>query len=392
VRGGGWRGVLMSAVWLACPLMAFGHVVTEEQAAVKIRILPDEKQPLVPGVLASMLQVAIRNATADRDKNRSPSAIVLRGVWWDYPPDDWRWRAPTQGTMTERPDGTIAHNTAAQGMTHLAVERGLLFPGEERLVTVPLTPQHWSRQALVITYSVVPEEPDGGYDQTIWLAEWISPKSPGKIEVTYYPATVERIHERRNHNAVNGFAILRATKQPEAPDLMTELVSLTRELPLMTTTSATAGLTMVDAAKRAGVDLLNESYLGFYREPLKAWFFVRDDGRAVALRQVVDPRAMIDPAAETGYTWRLEELPRMAADVLDELCLVEGVGTIMVLPEAMRQQFPLATSPETRTSALAPEEVWQVFEMAHAQGLSLRRVVTQPGDYPVVAVGVEQTE
>src|SRR5207237_5867692 len=71
-------------------------------------------------------------------------------------------------------------------------------------------------------------------------------------------------------------------------------------------------LSVLDAARLAGVDPMKDKYLAIYREALQSWFFVRDDRTAVALRRSTSAsRPASNQTTPPAYEWIVVPLPKM---------------------------------------------------------------------------------
>ena len=170
------------------------------------------------------VKVKIRNTVTEAGRHMVAmplQAVLLRRVRWAGQPvvkgassaqESKRWLRPVYGSTKKNPDGTVEHHTMAQRLTELAFETGLLLPGEEMTVDMPLRVTGATAE-LSVTYAVVP----GNFEsQVLLLAEPISPKGPGKVTVNYLPysAATARARER-----VRGVALVKATMEPGAPAL-----------------------------------------------------------------------------------------------------------------------------------------------------------------------------
>ncbi|HTL71361.1 MAG TPA: hypothetical protein VL404_08740 [Candidatus Eisenbacteria bacterium] len=271
----------------ACALAADVRPVSEYSSAGRVPFeakmsLPDG--PVRPGIFLPGVRVTIRNT--------SDTALVLRGARWDYRPEERTWRDRLPGRIDPNSDGSFLIDTSAKDLlSDRAFERALLRPGEEIELLLPLSPQIFGRHDLVVKYGLL----GPGWEADTVLEELIPPKSPGKIKIGFYPADSVPAGKRGR------FAVYAPTAEPGKPDPFAVYDAVIGfEFPF---DKPPKEQELVPIARKAGIDLLNESWWAFYRQPLDAWIFVRDDGRASALHAGV-----------------YELLPRMDVSVPEELC------------------------------------------------------------------------
>ncbi len=334
-----------------------------------ILILPNGKK-YEPGVFAPEVKVRLRNATADRDKNLAPTAVVIRRLLWDYRPEERVWHSARRGRIDRNSDGTFLHDTSAEGTTDLVFEAGLLRPGEEIKLSLPLTPQVFGRHDLFLSYGLLDSHTWEG--ETL-IEEFISPKSPGKIKIGYYPSK-SVAHGKRGRSAV-----YKPSSEPGKPGPFAVYDGVTGfEFPMISSSPKNSPL--VPLAKKAGVDLLNESWWAFRNEALGAWIFVRDDGRAVGLKD-----------------GKYVELPRMDVRVPDELGALEGGATrLRMRRDAFYGLYEGLPADEADAGAvkLPANMLWVVLARAAGEGVELKQEEVRPAGVPVrvVTAGVTAGE
>ncbi|GEM_PF-2410354 len=348
-------------VWLFGSAVATAGLITVQLA----------DKPLTPGLLASALTVTVSNT--------SDVAIVLRGVEWvDYCGDHRQWRARRYGSTRTAADGAIEHNMMTQSLTSEYFEDGLLFPGERLDVVAPLTPQRDGRHELRIRYAVAGSAIE--WPVCMFLADSESP-----MKAVYRRAIAERIQARQGRAARD--AILHWPGSKASPEQQ-EQFKLALPLASDPKNAATGGLSVAEAARKAKLDPERELYSAFYRAALSAWFFVRADRSAVALRWV------LPPTAPPGYfKWKTYPMPNMDRTAPDEF----GEKTAMLLrPDAFGDcvKVKLPSQPmyyEPGKTPLAAHELWRVLERACERSVDVRVVTINPnglGAENVLTAGV----
>lgn len=364
------RRLLLSLLWIASmPLGAEAATILPESEytsagtpAIKaVLVLPGA--PPEAGRHEPEIRVILRNATADRDRNIAPTAVVLRGVRWDYRADDRSWHSRSPGRVDRNSDGSLLHDTSAGGLTDIAFERGLLRPGESIELSLPLTPQIFGRHDLIVKYGLLPADT---WKSDTLVQESVPPKSPGRIKIGYYPASAVP-HDKRGPAAV-----YRPTSKPGSATPMAIYDGVIGfKIPMRPEEPKDSPL--VGIARKAGIDLLNESWWAFRKEAMNAWIFVRDDGRAVALK---------------GEEYLL--LPDMDVRVPEELGAVEDGSTRMYLRRAGFEGLYEGLEPDPAVPEalrLPSERLWPLMERAAAQGVRLERVsVRTPSAGPLNVV------
>ena len=262
------------------------------------------------------------------------------------------WRVHPTGSTREAADGTVQYIPAAARTTELAFKTGLLLPGEEMTIALPLTPQREGKHEIVIEFGVV--SPDEGI---------LIPRDPAAPQPVFAPIT-ETSRSKRKPGAL---ALVHATSRESAGPLKTRTVSCAVELPLAedATFKPTGGISYIEAARRAGVDGRDATLLSFYRPALEAWFFTRTDGSAAALVKEPNPNAPLPPTAPPGfkpkdYKWTPRALPRMHATVPE----LFGATTAI---KAHVEGFSNLDAP------VPPAELWRTLERAEQGRLEIHR-------------------
>ncbi|HTL71050.1 MAG TPA: hypothetical protein VL404_07145 [Candidatus Eisenbacteria bacterium] len=370
---------VLATLWPAAALAAEYAPTAEStddprEIAVKVRaIYPDGARP-VTGVRDDRWKIVVRNATADKGKNLAPAAIVLRGVHWDYREDFTPWRRQLKGRTVENADGTITYDPAHGSFTGFVFEAGLLRPGEEKTIDLPITPQMTDKHDLVVAYSFLEND---DWKKDVWLEESaparFDPDGPKK----FYPA--EATAEARGE-----LAIVRQTREPGPDELEQYSAVFTFGEPFskpLLEDALTGGLSALEAAKKAGADVLNENYTLFYRPPLGAWFFVRDDQHAMALKKADE-------------VWEAVPMPPMETDAPEEFGGFEGGDTLILLSDEIRVGG-VGYGPVPGSTRLAPEMFWRALRRAREKEIPVQRVTVRPTPVEpvrVLSAGVEGNE
>ena len=343
-------------------------------------------EPLVVGVFEPNLRIVIRNATLAGSQGIAMplEAIVLRGIHRaDYPEDDVRHWVDYH-SVTEKADGTVAFG----GPTKLAFEYGLILPGEEREVTVPITAQRDGKLDLVVSYSIVRTDKD-------WKSELLLQDHSEGCGGIFYPAAPGFVHR---HKESHCSGIVRSTSKLGASALPIQTAVISLELPLATdpNPARTGGLSSEEAARRVGIDPRTERDRAFYRERPHSWFFVREDRSAVALRRKQDPRPEANQKAPPIYQWEVVPLPKMDQMAPEEFGVTSLVrfccpyDTHMLLhPNIFREVIkanPPSWEPRSETgeiihfpgaTTLVSEQLWTMLERAREQNIELRFVTVR---------------
>jgi hypothetical protein len=334
------------------------------------RVVTGAREPLRVGRYAEGAKVLLRN--------EGWAAIVLRGVRWEsYPEDGRQWLKRLPGSTTPAERGTVTYHPLAQQLTSLAFETGLILPGEMLSVALPLTPQKEGRQRVVVSYKVI-----GGSDR--WTEELLLPQrdslqSPRLAAVDYSPATPDRARGRRTGEP----ALVRSTSQEDAPRWPLRQATLTVWLPVAKEGSEGAGLSVEEAARQAGIQSRREKFRAYYREPLRSWFFVREDRTAVGLRF-------------RNNRWERLPLPRMDLTAPEQLCRLDhGATALLLRPETFGDLTEIRTPslvaaygdhPEPGggirydpgATAVEEQKVWAILDRARQRSVDLRVVTIEP--------------
>jgi hypothetical protein len=382
-------GTMASTLFRTNADEAVPHVAPAEPRMalpIDVRLVPN--QLFVVG-LQSSAQMVITNTTplAARQGAAMPlQAFVLRGVRWKDGRDDVRrWNTTLYGSPSRGEDGTISHNSMTQQLTNVAFERGLLLPGEQMTVTVPFTPQE-KLHTLEVSYAVVGNGAD-------WQQEVLLPQSRDtSMSTQYVPVTMELLEARRKTDGEHRLAMVRATSTPGAAPLPLQTRTFTIQLPLAPDTAfaRTGGLSMQQALQqaldRAGSALHGNAYRGSYRPALKSWFFVSSEGKAMALRWEVPPKAPPDT-----YRWRLHLLPDMDVTAPDDFGAVRDGKTLILLRPDTFADVVKVSKPSTHMysnpgeTELTSAELWRVLARARERNIALKLVTIDPN-----GLGTEQ--
>lgn len=173
---------------------------------------------------ASDVTVVIRNNTSDNAAAvNPPRAIALRRVEWaGGPADSRRWHGPVVGAVTENPDHTLTLNPNIRQLPSLFFERGLLLPGDEITVDIPLAPRGAEPPVLKITYAWAGDSSQWG-DGVLLLLE-------GERGLARFaPATPDRV-EARHHRG--GMGALRGPLATAAAPAVEQTCAVPVKLPL----------------------------------------------------------------------------------------------------------------------------------------------------------------
>ncbi len=329
------------------------------EVVLKSTVLVSKGQKFVAGERVNF-KLNLRNATSDQDRNLTPTAVVIRSVRWQYGTPENNFRTQLPGEVQENQNGTIRFITTGLEPTKISFEKALLRPGEEKEIELPLTIQPHTTHGLVVECILLDAEK---WKNEVLIEEYISPKSPGKVVVDFYPAA--QFHSEKR----GSLAIWDKTKNPKAQEgIAIKTLQFEFEFP---EDARTGVLNVKDAARRAGIDIVNESYLTFYKLPMKAWFFVRDDNRAVALKQIDED-------------WKYIELPKMDERVVDEFGAYGENMTRVLLSSKARKGLLLkhkAQDPIIPNGFLVnTEDLWQLLERAREQKIDLTLAVANPTD------------
>jgi len=275
------------------------------------------------------LRVVVRNTSSEAAQHGVAAplqAVVIRDVHWaGYPEAERLWIGPAVGSTRVNSDGIVYHNPNAQRLTEVSFERGLLLPGEEIAIDLPMTPQASSLE-LSVSYAVVGAGAD--FTQEVLLPWPMSKVGPG-IETKYGPPTEAALQLRAKEVRL---AVVKATLHDPQAELGIRNSNFTFHLPLLTTTSLTAGLSPAQARARSHMPA---DALAFYRGALDAWIVVSKDGSTVALYR------------EAG-SWKKSELVRMDPTAPELFCSEEN-GVTRITAPAREQDGKLVRKTRTLT-------------------------------------------
>lgn len=313
-------------------------------------------QQLHTGSYAPNLCVAIRN-------NMKAPIVIRQLRWHAYRDDHYLWLNEIYGPASWDSDGNVSHHLVAQTRSHLRFERGLILPGEEILVSTPMTPQKNGQHDLVIRYAMEPHGAD-------WMKNVLLPgddSEPRGVVNVYTPITEKILHTGKAN--AGRTAILRRTCEPDAVPLLEDEVTIQVQLPLSESNpKATGGLTADAAARKVGLDPSGDHYLAFYKEPLWAWFFVQYDGTSVALWK------------ENGR-WTRVSLPKMDPTTPDEFATNDKATSMLLRPDAFKDilkvempHYEGAGWYQVGETRVTSEKLWAVLERSRQRGIELRLV------------------
>lgn len=370
---------MKTPVVIACALlMSGGSLPAAEEIPFYVHLVPSEaKTARTVGIPASDLAVVIRNDTSDKAAGViPPRALVLRGVEWvGGRADARRWLGPVIGSVTENPDHTLTLNPNVARLSALSLEHGLLLPGDEITVNLPITLQGEEPPVLKIRYA-------WAGDSLQWREGMLLPVAGEGGTTQFLPATSAQEEARHNRG---GLGALRATLSPASAALPEQTFTLPVTLPLAPATdyASTGGISIVEAAEKAGVDDARGPWRGSYSAALQTWFFTAADGSAVALERVPVENPPLPPKAPPGFVpkpwkWTPRALPAMDLTAPDEFGRGEKGSTAMkldaaifgiLLPVADPGSGRSATSGQTQVPA---DKFWAVLELAREKGLRLR--------------------
>jgi hypothetical protein len=306
-------------------------------------------------LFAPGVKVIVRNTTtlaAQQGEAMPLQAVVLRGVRWvGTSADATRWRVNPLAIVQEGADGSIRLVAQPARKTAVTFETGLLLPGEEMEIALPLTPQRDGRHEIALEFAVVAPGKD-------WATDVLLPRDPSASQLEF-AAPTEQARAKRKPGSL---AFVRSTsRQGPAVGLQKITIPFALKLTEDPTNQATGGLSYVEAARRAGLDASEAGLLGFYRPALAAWFFTRGDGSAAALVKEAKPKA---PKADP---WTPRAMPRMSSTAPE---LFDG----QTLIDAHVEGF------SNLAGVVPPAELWRALERAEKGKLEIRRVEATDAD------------
>ncbi|MBI4880576.1 MAG: hypothetical protein HY812_13100 [Planctomycetes bacterium] len=354
------------ASWLSASARGGQHVL------LAARIDFPKSLAFTPGLKARQVCVVLRNDGED-------SAVALRAIAWAGLPGEVNWHVRIGGATREDKGRTVVYDPMVQSLTDLAFERGLLLPGEELRVPLPLNVQPRPAHELRVSYAVV------GDEIRLWRDMVLLPVGEDPLLQVFAPASAESLARRMGEGG--GLALVRSTMK-EGWLVLEGEVGFTVALPRAPAGEAeeTGGLSADDAWRRAGL-APGEDALIYYEPLLRAWFLIRcANGRAVALAkkegewEPVSLNGRWDAAAPAGFN--------SAGDGgTNALLDAEAFGDLaeVNLPSTGLYYDPGATR-------LEPDALWEVLRRASERALDVRLVAIDANGFGVerlLAIGVD---
>lgn len=365
-------------------LWSGGATLTAEEIPFYVSVVKRDAKALpVVGIPAPDLTVIIRNNTSDKAAGViPPRALVLRGVEWvGGRADIRRWHGPMAGAVNENADHTFSLNPNVARLTSQSFERGLMLPGDEIRVKVPLTRQSDEPPVLKITYA-------WAGDSSQWSEGVFLPVQGLGDMMTFVPATSDLVAARLNRGGVGA---LRATLAPDAAPAAEQTFTVPVDVPLGSNPDyqLTGGISIIEAAWKSGADKARGPWRGSYSAALHTWFYTAAGGQAVAFERVLVEHPPFPPTAPPGYVpkpwkWTVRELPAMDLTAPDEFGRSANGNTAIkldaptfgaLLPVAEPGQGRYPTTGETKVPA---DKFWAVLNLAREKGLHLRLTTVAP--------------
>ncbi len=357
--------------------------VPADEVTVTASLVPP-KEPLTVGLFAGGLRASIQN--------EGPFPVALVAVQWaGYREDLGNWRRRIYGATRETLEGNVEFDMLAQQLTQHEFDHGLILPGEQLEVAVPITPQRDGRHNLLVSYEVI----GGDWMGRVLLAD----AGTGARNTLYRPVTKERLESGLRAAGAN--AILRPDAAPRSvnTDTFHLQIPIARD-PMF---SKTGPMSYVEASRRAGLSPETQEFWSYYRAPLEAWFFVRSDRTAVALVKAPNLNPELPPKAPPGfkpknYKWAVRKMPRMDVSVPDDFCLGEDNATRMLLHPAEYGDLIDCNTPKTDMyydpgeTSVPSRLLWSILGRAAEKSRVVELVRIDPnglgGEY-VLTAGVE---
>lgn len=352
--------------WLSASALGGQHVL------LAARIDFPKTQAFTPGLKARQLSVVLQNDSED-------SAVAVRDIAWAGLPGEVNWHVRIGGATREEKSRTVVYDPMVQSLTDLRFERGLILPGEELRVPLPLHVQPRPAHELCVSYAVV------GDEIRLWRDMVLLPLGEDPLLQVFAPANAESLARRQGEGG--GLALVRSTMK-EGWLVLEGQVGFTVALPRapVAAPEQTGGLSADEAWERAGL-APGEDALIYYEPLLRAWFLIRrDQGSALALVlrdgewELVPLEGRWDAAAPAVFN--------SAGDggtlaLLDE----ETFGDLV---EVKRPSTSLYYDPGA--TQLEPDALWQVLLRASERALDVRLVGIDANGFGVerlLAIGVE---
>jgi hypothetical protein len=356
------KWTLLFCLLVASAVSAAPHELAPGLPGRPLRVSLEEPLPgkLVRGRLLPF-HLVVRNISKE-----PAEAVVLRAVWWTGDrPDERSWLRPVLGKVLEQPDGSLSLDRGVEAPSDILFESAVLFPGDSIAVDMPLTIQRGGRQKVEMTYAEIPEERWGS---DIWLPGADFSSSDRFASLAHPPGPAPR----------GGLAVVRASMRPNPTPLVLAHETWSVDLPLRPDVHGvtTGGLSWDGALARLGwegwVRRHPSGYRGYWRDGMKSWLFVRDDGVGAALRR-------------DGGGWVHEKLPRMAATLPAMLESGKDAATPMLLrADVFGSLLPVRGPAQGRwydagVTPVPADRLWDVLRRARDRGIELR-VVTWDGN------------
>lgn len=321
----------------------------------------DPAKSLTIGIYSDGLSVRLKNELKD-------AAIALRGVYWDgYPEDSRGWLVMRYGSLSISEDRKSAVQHEMHQSASGPFESGIILPAEERIVAVPMTPQPGGKAKLIVKYARLDN----------WKNEVLLPVETKPVfdEVTYSLVSDYTINKRAGK--AEGYALVTSTCKPWTEPLPETRTELNIKLPIKpdSTTKLTGGLSVATAAAKAGLRPGNDEFFAFYRPALKAWFFVKPDGKAAAV-------------VKQSGTWKKVAMPDMDIGAPDYFAYnnitKKDIARIILNPKVfgdiVKVNRPSEHSGWFNNSPNTLEEAifWRVLERARQKNLRIQLVTYNP--------------
>ncbi len=339
-----------------------------------VRLVHAEEELFVPGRKALSVVVLIENPHPEL-------AIALRSVGWKHFLPRLDWHRNLYGATREVPGGTYAHDRLAQRLTDLSFELGLLLPGEEVRVPLPLHVQGHVEPELEVEYVVV------GDEQRMWQREILIPREEGSSDAVFGSPTTVGLERRRAEGG--GPALARSTMKEGYLPLGRGKITFRARVALAPESkrrSRTGGVTVDEAAVRAEIEL-DDATLVYFDPLLKEWFFIGvENRRCVRMRS-------------SGGGWSAAELAVRMHPCAPTLFGADGEGSTFALlrVEAFSDVVSVAEPSfhdvyyDAGATTLSPGDLVRVLDRAEQRGLDMDVVTIDPNGLGVeryLSVGV----
>jgi len=357
-----------------------------------VRMIVPENKTYAVGVFEPYTEIIIKNISEDH-------AVALRNVSWSYRPGLGDWNRHLYGSSSLEQDGSLRYNGMNQQLTQHEFEEGLLLPGESMQVTLPVTPQIFGMEDLVVSYL-----PLGG-EKSDWHDELLIPSGElNGMEEVFTRPTPETMAGRSG----GSMGILtRSLYGDRTVNLPSYTVRYPIEFPNCAgalrdadeSTPHPCEMEPYDAARRAGIDLERESYWCFWREELQTWFFVRDDRSIRVLQYTGNVRVFEDGLSSwSNEGWEYDMLGTMAISGPEQFATEPDGKTKMILDPRQFGDIVDVKTPWTRMyynpgiTTVTPDELWQILKLARENHIDIKLTAINPnglGVQYVLVAGVE---